>query len=194
MFKRISNCIFLPDSHPFPSKTSLDPRLYRFLDHRSMDWDWFHASVHAFLFAVLNPIHLQYCFNEETLFLLQTVPGFLSVDSLSFADCPSGEPVDPYQGFTSGFLSGAGAMLFLYISVCGTVCLTRSPLYCLFVLFVFCLFVYLFVLFDCFVSLFCLLFGCFVYVFVFCLFSSYMFCFVCLFLLVVQNFTRIIPS
>lgn len=135
------------------------------------------------------PIHLQYCFNEDTLFLLQTVPGFLSVDSLSFADCPSGEPVDPYQGFTSGFLSGAGAMLFLYISVCGTVCLTRSPLYCLFGCFsvcfvLFCLFVYLFVLFvsfvsvlfDCFVSLFCLLFGCFVYVFVFCLFSFFMFC------------------
>nr|XP_022311302.1 uncharacterized protein LOC111116593 [Crassostrea virginica] len=44
----------------------------------------------------------------------------------SSTDCPSGEPVDPYQGFTSGFLSGAGAMLFLYISVCGTVCLTRK--------------------------------------------------------------------
>ena len=35
---------------------------------------FFHATVHAFLCAVISPIHLQYCFNQETLFLSQTVP------------------------------------------------------------------------------------------------------------------------
>lgn len=41
-------------------------------------------------------------------------------------ECPPRESTKSYEGFTTGFLSGAGAMLFLFASVCGTVCLTRK--------------------------------------------------------------------
>lgn len=170
------------------------------------DWDWFHASVHAFLFAVLSHIHLQYCFNEETLFLLQTVPGFFISRLSFFCRLSLGRTSWPLPGIyirvpvwgrrhvvpvclclwhclsdqVSALLSVCFVCLFCLIFAC--LCS-----FCLFLLSLFCLIV----LSLCFV---CLLFGCFVCVFVFCLFSSYMFSFVCLFLLVVQNFTRIIPS
>lgn len=116
------------------------------------DCHCFHATVHAFLCAVISPIHLQYCFNQETLFLSQTVPR-------------ENQPTLTRDLHPGSYLGPAPCCSCMSLSVALSVWPGLFLLVYLFVRFVcsFCLFV-LSLCFDCwFVCCFVALFMCLLY-------------------------------